>query len=207
MQKEPFVTIITPTIRGREDLVERCRESVRQQTLSASDLIHWVKEDEHGYGPALLRDHMLMRVQTPWVSFLDDDDEFMPGHLEVMLDAAQRTRADYLYSWYEVVGGTDPRPDEFGLPWNDAEPRQTTITTLVRTRLAQRVGGFSLTGEDEVDDLDDPSRVFHGEDWRFTLRCLDAGAKIYHLPVKTWYWHHHGRNTSGLPKNARRLYS
>jgi hypothetical protein len=101
-----------------------------------------------------------------------------------------------VFSWYEVVGGTDPRPGEFGLPWDRAHPRQTTITTLVRTAVALEAGFLA----DDEGDLASPDRHYAGEDWRFTSRVNDLGV-ISHLPQKTWYWHHHARNTSGLPKN------
>jgi glycosyltransferase involved in cell wall biosynthesis len=189
------ITVVIPTIPPRGPLLHRALESIRLQTLQPYDVI--VTTDLDRVGAARTRQQGLDLVETEWVAFLDDDDEFMPGHLEALAAAARAHGADYVFSWYEVVGGTDPRPDEFGLPWLPSQPRQTTITTLVRTGLARQVGGFTTS---EHEDLHSPDRHFAGEDWRFTSRMNDAGARIYHLPVKTWLWHHHGRNTSGLPR-------
>ena len=188
------ITVVIPTIPPRQPLLARAVASVNRQTLRPYDVI--VCGDANRSGAAITRQAGLNLVETEWVAFLDDDDEFMPGHLEALAAAARSAGADYVYSWYEVVGGTDPRTEEFGLPWNPSQPRQTTITTLVRTGLAREVGGF-LADEDE--DLRSPDRHYAGEDWRFTQRMNQQG-KIYHLPVKTWLWHHHSSNTSGLPK-------
>lgn len=189
------ITVVIPTIPPRVNLLRRALLSVQHQTQQSQDCI--IVRDLLHDGAAITRQRGLEAVGTEWVAFLDDDDEFMPGHLEALAGAARSSGADYVFSWYEVVGGTDPRTEEFGLPWNPSHPRQTTITTLVRTGLAREVGGF-LADTDE--DLISPDRHYAGEDWRFTQRMNDAGARIYHLPVKTWLWHHHGRNTSGLPR-------
>lgn len=188
------ITVVIPSIPIRQPMLARAVASVNRQTLKPSDLI--VARDMLHEGAAITRHRLLMSVNTEWVAFLDDDDEFMPGHLEALAGAARAQHADYVFSWYEVVGGTDPRTEEFGLPWDPSRPRQTTITTLCRTEMAQAVGGFLA---EEEEDLLSPDRHYAGEDWRFTQRMNEAG-KIYHLPVKTWLWHHHGSNTSGLPK-------
>jgi glycosyltransferase involved in cell wall biosynthesis len=145
----------------------------------------------------MTRQRGLDTVETEWVAFLDDDDEFLPEHLELLMNAALEQDADYVYSWYHVIGGTDPRPEVFGRPWDPENPVQTTITTLVRTTTAQAAG--FLVDPEETDDLTSPDRHYAGEDWRFTQRVNDAGAHIYHLPMKTWNWYHHSGNTSGLP--------
>jgi glycosyltransferase involved in cell wall biosynthesis len=187
------ITVVTPTIPPRARLLNRAMDSLRLQTLRPRDVI--IQGDADHSGAAATRQRGLEAVDTEWVAFLDDDDEFMPGHLEALWAAHRSTEADMIYSWYEVIGGTDPRPEEFGLPWDKANPRQTTIVSLVRTELALDVGGFVDLEEDA--DLDSPDRHYAGEDWRFTRR-INASGMIYHLPVKTWYWHHHGANTSGL---------
>jgi glycosyltransferase involved in cell wall biosynthesis len=188
------VTVVIPTIPPRERLLARAVASVEKQTLKPAHLI--VTMDRRRAGAAATRQVGLEAVDTEWVAFLDDDDEMLPGHLEALAGALHYQQADMVFSWYEVVGGTDPRSEEFGVPWDKRHPRQTTITTLCRTEMARDVGGF-LPEEDE--DLLSPDRHYAGEDWRFTQRMNEAGT-IYHLPVVTWLWHHHSKNTSGLPK-------
>jgi len=188
------ITVVIPSIAPRAKLLERALASVETQILKPHEVI--VEFDGDRQGAAATRQRGLARVTTPWVAFLDDDDEFLPEHLMRLYGAQQNTGADMVYSWYEVVGGTDPRPEEARLPWDPGHPRQTTVTTLVRTDLALAVGGFVDEEEDAV--LTSPDRHYAGEDWRFTRRINEAGT-IYHLPRVTWRWHHHGRNTSGLP--------
>lgn len=161
-------------------MLERAAASVRAQTVPVR---HVMAEDIHSKGAAVTRAHGLALVETEWTAFLDSDDVMDPDHVESLLRCAQETGADYVYPWFRVEGGADPFPMFFGKPWDDAAPHSTTITILVRTDLAKRV----------------QFRAVDWEDWDFTLRCVDAGAKIVHLPRRTWTWTHHGSNTSGRP--------
>jgi glycosyltransferase involved in cell wall biosynthesis len=188
------ITVVIPSIPPRTTLLNRALASVKAQTALPYEVV--VEVDHHRTGAAATRHRGLERVTTPWVAFLDDDDEFLPNHLNDLWTTVLKTGADMVYSWYRVVGGSDPRPQEKDLPWDAENPRQTTITTLVKTGLALEVGGFLPDGED---DLVSPDRHYAGEDWRFTERINRAGV-IYHHCSVTWLWHHHGANTSGLPR-------
>lgn len=193
-----MITVVIPSIPPRAEMLKRAVRSVRSQTMPAQVI---VEIDHEGYGAAITRQHGLERVDTPWVAFLDDDDEFLPEHLESCYKFALETGADYVYPWYTVIhrmgrAGRDPMPWFFGKPWDNDQPHQTTITTLVKTELAQKVGFQDGPGPDP-----NGGRVIvGGEDYRFTLGCMFDGAKIMHLAQRTWLWHHHGKNTSGLPK-------
>lgn len=193
-----MITVVVPTIPPRKRMLARAVASVMDQTFPAHAIA--VPVDVEKQGAAVNRQRGLEMVTTDWVAFLDDDDYFYPEHLEKLMACAQENDSDYVFSWYDVEGGTDPRAEEFGRPWDDANPRQTTITTLVRTELAHDVGGF-LHDDETLESLTHVDRLYHGEDWLFTSRILEAGGRITHLPEKTWCWSHHGSNTSGLPKN------
>jgi len=183
------ITVVTPTHIGRADhILQRAVNSVMAQTYKPQT--HIIRWDLERMGAAWNRHMALMNVLTSWVAFLDSDDEFDENHLEVLVRAAELTGADYVYSWFRVVNGLDPFPStHFTEPWDDAKPRHTTITTMVRTEIAKCAGFWQP----------DDSHVDGGEDWRFTLNCVNLGAKIYHVPDKTWRWYHHGGNTSGHP--------
>lgn len=186
------ISVVVPfhTQRERSGLLKRALDSIEAQTLPVQIIA--VRDEERQGAPAT-RHHGLMMVDTPWVAFLDSDDEMDPEHLEKLMATAEESGADYVYSHYRVRGGSDPRPFMLGRVWDNNDPKQTTIVTLVRTELAQSVG-FHAEG-----DLKTPGRAYAGEDWRFTLGCMEAGAKIVHRPEITWTWHHHGLNTAGLP--------
>jgi glycosyltransferase involved in cell wall biosynthesis len=191
---KPGITVAIATIPPRVGLLQRAVASVLSQTHPAAGLA--VAVDYAKQGAPATRQRALDMVDTQWVAFLDDDDEFMPQHLETLWDAAQAYQADYVYSWFETIPyGCDPFPvGHYVQPWSNAEPRQTTITTLVRTELAKKAGFVEF---EESGELVEGQRI--GEDWIFTLKCLALGAKIHHVVAKTWYWHHDSGNTSGRP--------
>jgi hypothetical protein len=186
------VTVVVPyhTQREASGLLARALRSVQAQTMPVYVV---AAHDTNGQGAPATRHAGLMTVRTPIVAFLDSDDEMDPEHIEKLYRTMVETGADYVYSHYRVIGGEDPRPYMFGRPWNNDDPQQTTVVTMVRTELAKEVG-FA-----DDSDLRSPDRLYAGEDWRFTLGCLERGAKIVHHPEITWSWHHHGMNTSGLP--------
>lgn len=179
------VTVVTPwhTARERNGMLARASASVAAQTVPVE---HITARDVHGMGAAVTRNHGLALVETEWTAFLDSDDELDPDHIEHLLACAEDTGADYVYPWFRVVGGSDPFPMFFGRAFDPEQPNSTTITILVRTELAKSIG-FGA----------DPNVQVSGEDFLFTLRCIEAGAKIVHLPRRSWTWHHHGKNTSG----------
>lgn len=192
MKLKPGITVAIPTIPPRVGLLQRAVASVLSQTHPAAGLA--IAIDYTKQGAPATRQRALDMVDTQWVAFLDDDDEFMPPHLETLWNTAHANAADYVYSWFDTIPlGSDPFPISHYLdPWSDALPRQTTVTTLVRTELA-REAGFASFQEDG--QLIDGQRA--GEDWEFTLRCVALGAKIHHVVAKTWWWHHDSGNTSG----------
>lgn len=173
--------MITPyhPARERNGMLERAAASVRAQTVPVE---HVLARDVYQMGAAVTRNHGLMLVETEWTAFLDSDDEMDPDHIAKLLECAKQTGADYVYPWFRVAGGSDPFPMFFGKPWDDARPHSTTVTIVVRTEIVRRLGFRSVPQED----------------WDFTLRCVAEGVKIVHLPERTWTWHHHGRNSSGI---------
>ena len=185
------ITVVIPThpARVRNGMTKRAIGSVLGQTLPAESIV--VEHDLTQAGASATRDRGLRKVTTEWAAFLDSDDQLKPVHLERLMECAIGTGADYCYAWYEAVGfGADPLP-HFGRRFDPERPTQTTITILVRTELAQAVG----FREPPAGALIDGER--YGEDFQFTVECLKAGARIEHLPERTWLWNLHGANTSG----------
>lgn len=185
------ITVVIPThpARVRNGMTKRAFGSVLGQTLPAESIV--VEHDLTRAGAPATRDRGLRKVATEWTAFLDSDDQLKPVHLERLMDCAAEAGADYVYSWYEPVGfGADPLP-HFGRRFDPARPTQTTITILVRTELAQAVG-FREPPEGAL-----INRERYGEDFQFTVECVKAGARIEHLPERTWLWNCHGANTSG----------
>lgn len=203
----PTISVIIPThpARARNGMLARAVTSVHAQTL-LPDAIH-VAVDNDREGAAVTRQRALDAATTDFVAFLDSDDLFLPRHLEWLVKHQQETDADFVYSWFKVLqqfpDGRAQILDEDPIfpishylnPFDPADPIETTITTFVRTDLAQKVGFREL----------DRGQVNSGEDAYFTLGCLAAGAKVSHLVRKSWLWCHHWLaqdvpgNTSGKP--------
>jgi hypothetical protein len=182
------ITVVTPTILGREKQLERAGESVFAQTLPAAWL---VQHDTRREGPAVVRNRMLADVTTDWVAFLDDDDEFLPQHLMLCARYARLSGLDVVYPGYECVGGEDP-VNCFGIPFDASLLKQRNfipVTVLARTELVRAAGGF----QERPDENGDPC-----EDHGLWLAMLANGAKFGHLPQKTWRWHL-GDTTRGRP--------
>jgi len=200
---KPGISVVIPTHPGREPYLKLAVESAWAQRRMPR-LVHVVEDLEHN-GAAITRDRGLRKVETEWVAFLDSDDVMYPDHLSTLLAGAKVHGADYVYSWYEIINrhGTvvhvkDPL-EHFGKPFDPDRPTQTTVTTLVRTELAQSVGFDAPVAGETV------GGQVAGEDWRFTLGCLAAGAKVVHVPKVTWGWRHHGIGSPGHAGNTSGL--
>lgn len=180
------ITVVVPTIHGRETQLRRAIDSVWAQTMPAA---LQVILDENRDGAAATRNRALEHVDTEFVAFLDDDDELKPNHLRTCARNAALTGADLVYPWFDVDAGED-EIGMFGVPFDPILLRKRNyipVTVLVRTELVRKVGGF----RDHPDVNGDPC-----EDWGLWLALLDAGATFSHLPQRTWIWHK-GNGTRG----------
>lgn len=200
------VTVLITTIPGRRDLLNRAMKSVLQQKIVPKQVL--VIEDKKRQGAWWARNQGIKQIETEWVAFLDDDDEFLPNHLQKMLAGANFSRADLIYTYAEFVGRPDPLaawidgqliPEPINVPWDDRAERSLRehgnfipVTNLVRTSAVKQVGGFP------------PPHTFPAkvsgecEDYGLLLRLLDAGFSFYHvIGVRTWRYHVWEGNTGG----------
>jgi glycosyltransferase involved in cell wall biosynthesis len=201
------VSVVIPAHPARivNGMLDEAVRSVWAQTRPP-DAVH-IAVDHDRDGAAATRQRALMAASTDFVAFLDSDDLFLPKHLEWLLRHQEETQADYCYPWFKVLqhladGTRRVLEDDPIFPvghylneFDPANPIETTITTLVRTELAQSVGFRPL----------DRGEANSGEDYGFLLGCLKAGAKVSHLRRKSWLWRHWWLtpdamgNTSGWP--------
>lgn len=225
----PGITVVIPSIPPRAQQRQRAYVSVQRSAVhwnrvaadpgdqvpvpavmgSGKFTLGCIIEPDEGHaGAARTRHRGLEKVATEWTAFLDDDDEFLPDHLVKLYTAATQHGADFVWSRFRIVypdGSVLPGPAFLGekafRQWDDNDPCQTTITTLVRTELALDAGGFAQFEEDGR-EVDGHRR---GEDHEFTLRCRKAGAGMRHVPETTWSWHHWGFGTKDSPGNTSGL--
>lgn len=165
------VTVVTPSLPGREWTLYQACQSVWTQTQRPAAHSIWV--DHERKGSAYSRNKAASAAVTEWIAPLDDDDELYPIHLEALL--AHSADADIVYPYCHVIGRDWSPNREFDA---DAlrQGNYIPITTLIRRDLWEQAGGWR-----------DSSQVAHGwEDWDLWLRALDMGARFKCVPQVTW---------------------
>lgn len=192
------LTVLVTTIPTRQDRLTVALTSIETQTLKPGIVL--VQNDLYKEGAPANRDRGIEQVKTKYVALLDDDDYFYPDHLESLYTTALDTNADIVYSWFDVEGGHDPFPENFGQPWNPEKPVQTTVTILAKTDIIRKAGGYSNTSSLTTEELEVYAQGNTiGEDFRLICNANRLGAKIVHVPKKTWAYVHWSGNTSGRP--------
>lgn len=160
-------------------MVQRAIDSVWAQDVRSVDIIVVPNRPKH-----VARNVGIDNAHTPWVAFLDDDDEMFPNHLSTLLAAPP---ADLVYSTAVVRDATGADRRTFGFPFDAAQLRvQNIIPTgyMVRTDVARAAQFPEFT-------------YAVPEDWGFLLRLLDSGATFTWAdpPAPTWAINVHGANT------------
>lgn len=177
------IVVITASLPERDAYRQEAIASVHAQELQP--VAHLVSIDHERAGPANILNRLLpaaVAYEAEWIAQLADDDILYPQHLRVLAEAGQD--ADIVYPFCDVEGRGAWNPNrEFDA---DALRRENYIpaTTLIRTRLAVQIGGWSDT---------------KFEDYDFWLRALDAGAQFVCVPEATWLYRFHGKNDSYKP--------
>jgi glycosyltransferase involved in cell wall biosynthesis len=178
------LTVITPTIPGREGQLGYCVESVEEQTIPVK---HLVGLDLDREGPAVIRNRLVEKADTPWVLFLDDDDVIDPDYVETVLPHFETS--DLVYTWCRK---NFEYPTD--LPFDGPALRQRNVipvTVCLRVDAFRAAGGFS-------------SDVAH-EDWSLWLKLLDIGARFTCVPEHKWEYRRSddGRNAENNRKLAQ----
>lgn len=143
-----LATFIIPVAAHHAALVQRAIDSALAQTIPC-DVVHAVDED--GIGAGAMRNLLAQTVQTPFIVFLDADDEVTPNFVEQTIFSYRRGK--YVYTaWLddEDKFHAAPEEDRGGV---FAQGQFHTITTLMPTALFRLAGGFdeTLAGLEDVD--------------------------------------------------------
>lgn len=135
---KPSVTVITPTVAGREKLLQECKESVAAQTVAVT---HQIRHDEDRSGPQRIRNELLRGVTTEWVLPVDDDDLIDPDLVETLLRFSEN--ADIVYSWCRMTGRTDGwSPNKLFSATELHRQNFIPVTALVRMETMDLLGGY-----------------------------------------------------------------
>jgi glycosyltransferase involved in cell wall biosynthesis len=185
------VAACIPSIPERFDLLSlRAIPSILNQTEPIDQLC--INVDNEGKGAWESRNATMSMAKTDWIAFLDDDDEWLPHHIETLLAAAQENDADVVWGWFDVINGNDPFPQHRGRQFDINDPHCFTITCMVKRELI-----ISSGAEFKYDE--NKTGAWEVQDFPFWKSLHDGGAKFHAIEETTWNWHHHHGNTSGLP--------
>jgi glycosyltransferase involved in cell wall biosynthesis len=144
----------------------------------------------HGQTLAQARNVCLAKASTPYVIFLDADDELEPGYVKEMQQGTADIRAPLVRA---IFGRRSIRPRAWKVMFHshkcsgDCLPdgNWLPIGCAARTKLLRSVGGF------------DEYPLY--EDWAIWLKCWKAGASFEQLkgPIYRAYRNDDSRNRSG----------
>jgi hypothetical protein len=169
---------------------------VHQQTVQPEAHIIHVDHGRRG-GPAIL-DEAIASAKSEWVAILDDDDEFLPHHLETLWALIEQG-ADLAFSHFRFGNlQTAGHLEHFrGVPFENEKPRQITKVFLVAKSWWERVGGFSGGFDSLSYELDEQGHRI-GEDFVFVKKLAALNARILGTGEVTWIYHTDHENTLGM---------
>lgn len=193
------VTVCTPTIPVRTHLLARAIQSVQAQMVKPESHIVSVDHNRRG-GPATL-DSAIAQASTEWVATLDDDDEWLPNHLEVLWGLLEgcRFEADVAFSHfrYSSVGDGGHLERFRGVPFDVNQPRQITNVFVVRKDLWEKVGGFSGGFDADSYNVDSEGNRI-GYDFHFVRKVAAQRARFVNSAEVTWIYHVGHGSTLGM---------
>lgn len=166
------ISVITPSLPSRRDLLARAMASVATQKRKPIE--HLIGVDHVLRGPAIIRNELITAASGDWLAFLDDDDMFGLEHLDILGNAAANSQADVIIP-YCLFEGPPLQRGYCNRPF-DARALQThgifPITVLARKAAVEAVGCFPIAAR--------------YEDWELWNLMLRNKARFYVVPVRTW---------------------
>lgn len=144
------VTVCTPVGVHHQHFIDRCVDTVKQQTVSP---LHLIGVDRDSRGTGYVRNALLSKVKTKYVVFLDVDDLLHETFIEDCLNVIQPN--SYVYTGFEFDGGGRHKEQVIPPPPKQIWQNGTwhVVTTLLWTEDVKRVGGFdpSLPALEDTD--------------------------------------------------------
>jgi hypothetical protein len=109
--RPPLVTVVTPTIPGRESMLSRCEASVQAQWYPAIEhVVIWDEPTTPRHWGAEARNKGLAQAKGEFIAYLDDDDEFLPNHVMFLVSALiVNPRAQWAYAGVNWQRGDSTR--------------------------------------------------------------------------------------------------
>lgn len=132
MSAKPLVSVLTPTVPGREHYLKEACHSVKAQTLKGVE--HLVRLDSAGEGCSKTVNKLAAEARADRLLILADDDILLPRCLELLVEA-----------WPDVGPIVYPVP----MVWGEGagtflgDPPHIPSLALIPTRIWRQLGGYN----------------------------------------------------------------
>lgn len=212
MIKDPKVSVIITT-HNRPKMLQRSVDSVLSQTFTDLELI--IVDDCSDVAPKVnlpKGEDRVIPIRMPWntgfhmrpknvgimcaraevICYLDDDNEFLPNHVEVLYDALKYHNADVVYG-DRIYKSTNPNEKRFmGKMSVDWDPKKIERDNFVDTSDIMH----TLSSIEEVGYWG----IFWKKkpDWLLMKKFADANKKVIHVSEDLTIYHWHDTNYSAL---------
>ena len=192
------VTVCTATIPTRVELLERAIRSVTNQTLKVQE--HSIKLDLDKLGQPAVLDQIIQQATTKYVAILDDDDELLPNHIQLLYKKIIETDADLVFPHFRYSNLSDAgHLEKFrGLPWDNNNPHQVPVTWIAKRQSILDVGGFSGDFDVLSYEVDNQGNRI-GNDFNLVKKLSKANKHITNISEITWIYHVGHPSTLGMP--------
>jgi glycosyltransferase involved in cell wall biosynthesis len=192
------VTVCTATIPTRVELLERAIRSVTNQTLKVQE--HSIKLDLDKLGQPAVLDQIIQEAKTKYVAILDDDDELLPNHIQLLYKKIIETDADLVFPHFRYSNLSDAGHLEMfrGLPWDNNNPHQVPVTWIAKRQSILDVGGFSGDFDVLSYEVDNQGNRI-GNDFNLVKKLAKANKHITNISEITWIYHVGHPSTLGMP--------
>ncbi len=196
----PLISVIIPT-RNRPDELERALASVEAQDLDTRLEVIIVDDgseppaqpssraglprvrvlrNEESLGAAAARNRGVETAVAPLIAFLDDDDEWLPGKLELQIEAFDDPAVDFCYTGFELYREEGRKRETF-LPPEDPTTLADDLLTHDVVCLPTLVVRRALY--DDVGGMDERFQAANDHDLCLRLASAGSGAPILEVLV------------------------
>lgn len=220
----PQVTVVIPVWDGYVETMQPALASVAGQGIqyqlilvdnasaapvpAVADSVTVSLPDRRSTGAA--RNAALERVETPYVVFLDADDELLPGALLALKEGIERTGATaYCLSILDGETGRRHRTPRLAARWLASSPRLFALFEAVWSLLPTQ--GCTIMRTEDVRVCGGYGDSDHGEDWALGVSLAFRGRICFDRRLGLRYRHHGGSpgvvalSPELLSANARRV--
>ena len=168
----PLVSVLTPSIVGRENFLVECEASVKGQLFDGWE--HLIEVDYNQDGCSVTMNRLADEAAGWWLLPLADDDLLLPGCLSHLL--FESDDADIVYAPPLVTGNEDRW-------WFFQEPPAIPSFALIRRELWNELGGYdeSLVREEDRD---------------LWVKAIEVGARFHRVDEPCWVYRQHAGNKS-----------